>query len=95
MTSDFRLLIFTLLLCLGCSKNEPEEDFTLRLTVNERTRIDTLYANQVPALRDSLDSLCTARFESLVQHVQDSIIKERLAEEARLRARLPVPVEPE
>ncbi len=92
MTFDFRLLTFICLLFLGCSNNDPDEDFTLRLTVNERTRIDTLYANQVPALRDSLDSLCTVRFESLVQQAMDSIIRERLAEEARLRARLPVPV---
>lgn len=72
----------------SCGENET---YNLRLTANERTRIDTIYASRVGAIRAEIDSICDLQQDSLVQLFRDSIIKERLAEEALLRSRLPIP----
>ncbi|MGB3546742.1 MAG: hypothetical protein WBA17_07195 [Saprospiraceae bacterium] len=80
------LVVLTLAACDG-----REEKVTIRLTNEQRRRIDTLAAGQIKDLRLRMDSLCVADFEESVTLVTDSIVQERLEEEARLRARIPRP----
>lgn len=80
------------LLSLGWSScGSKQQDYSLRLTARERTRIDTIYSERLDSLRPIWDSLCDERWQSMVDRAVDSIIEERLEEEARLRARLPAP----
>lgn len=82
-----RLLGFGLGLALltACGGKEPE--VRLRLTPAERSRIDTLYQERIGVLRPLWDSLCDLRFDSVVAAARDSIVQERLEEEAALRRR--------
>ncbi len=73
---------------MGCGNNK-RTGVDLRLTARERTRIDTVYTERLDSLRPLWDSLCELRHPSIVEAALDSIIEERLEEEARLRARLP------
>lgn len=72
--------------CFACGGGR--EDVTLRLTPNERTRIDTLYTQRVKEMKPIWDSLCEAHHDSMLRYAVDSIIQERLADEAELRARI-------
>lgn len=76
-----------LLFSFGCGTDEKVK---LRLTSDERREIDTLVANQVKVLRPLFDSTCVANFDELVEAATDSIIQQRLEEETRLRARIPL-----
>ena len=84
------LLSGALLFCIllgwsSCGNNK--QDYSLRLTARERTRIDTIYSERLDSLRPIWDSLCDERWQGMVDRAVDSIIQERLEEEARLRAR--------
>ena len=81
-------LSLLLLLAMSCGKKQ-RTGVDLRLTARERTRIDTIYTQRLDSMRPFWDSLCDLRYQSLVDAALDSIIEERLEEEARLRARLP------
>jgi hypothetical protein len=85
-----RFAFFALLMALLAAACE-QQDVQLRLTSFERNRIDTLYAGQATALRAEVDSLCELRYARMVQEAVDSIVQERLAEEERLRSRIPIP----
>lgn len=80
------LLALLLLGWSSCGKNQ--QDYSLRLTARERTRIDTIYSQRLDSLRPIWDSLCDERWPGIVDRAVDSIIQERLEEETKLRARL-------
>ncbi len=86
-----KLIIYGIGICFLASCGGNSEEYTLRLTANERTRIDTLYAAQVGRIRAEVDSICDLQRDSLIERALDSIIKERLEEEVLLRSRLPMP----
>lgn len=60
----------------------------VRLSSNERALMDSLYIKEIEVLRPQWDSLCELRYESEVAKAVDSLIKTRLEEEIRLRARI-------
>lgn len=60
----------------------------VRLSSNERALMDSLYIKEIEVLRPRWDSLCDLRYESAVAQAVDSLIKTRLEEEIRLRARI-------
>lgn len=64
------LIIFT-----SCSNGEPK-DFSRA----ERVLIDSLYKKEVGMLRDSLDSICVASYEELLDYYVDSIKEKRMEE---------------
>jgi len=73
-------------LLFGWACND-QPNIELRLTPAERNRIDTLYNARLDSLRPIWDSLCDANYQTLVRNAVDSIVKQRLQEEKRLRAR--------
>ena len=77
------MISFSLLSCGG--KNT---DVNLRLTHAENKKIEALYTSQLDSLRPLWDSLCVLNHDKMVRHALDSIIKERLEEEALLRNRI-------
>ncbi len=76
------VLFFVLTAC-----DNQTQNVSLRLTPTERNRIDTLYTNQLDSLRPIWDSLCEQRYPRMVKLAVDSIVKQRLEEEVRLRTR--------
>ena len=60
----------------------------VRLSSNERALMDSLYIKEIEVLRPHWDSLCEQRFETAVARAVDSLIKTRLEEEIRIRARI-------
>lgn len=60
----------------------------VRLSSNERSLMDSLYIKQIESLRPHWDSLCEQNFKTSVAEAVDSLIKTRLEEEIRLRARI-------
>lgn len=86
MRSFFLLLPVLLLTACGAT----EEDLVnIRLTMDERERIDKMVTAHMDSIRPILDSLCQATFADRVAIATDSIVQRRLEEEARLRARIP------
>jgi len=67
-----------LILLASCGKREIRLDRTLRRT------IDTTAAKQIVILRPILDSLCDARYDSLVTVAVDSIMNKRQLEIKRI-----------
>lgn len=72
---------------LGCESGSSGE-VNVRFMPTDRARIDTLVSNRVPLLRTEMDSICRLRHDALVDRLTDSIVRERLREEMRLRARI-------
>ncbi len=91
MNGFTQLVLGVLVLLMMAACDGQEDKVTIRLTNEQRRRIDTLAAGQIKDLRYRMDSLCVADFEASVTGVTDSIVQERLEEEARLRARIPRP----
>ena len=77
--------IFFAALLAGC---EPPEEAPIRLTSRERIRIDTLASQQIDGLRPIMDSICDASYQEMIERAVDSLVKERRAEEEKLRARI-------
>ena len=80
------LLLLAVLLWGAC--NSKDTEVNLRLTPNERTRIDTIYTVRLDSLRPIWDSLCEMNYPQMVEEAVDSIVQQRLEEETRLRSRL-------
>ncbi|HMQ49738.1 MAG TPA: hypothetical protein PKA00_19865 [Saprospiraceae bacterium] len=74
------------LCCLLLSACQPP-DTAVRLTSYERQQVDTLIKTQADSIRQLIDSLCASNKEQRINQAVDSIIKVRLAEEIKLRAR--------
>lgn len=81
----------SILLTLGFAAcTADSEPVRYRLTSKERQRVDSLVAQEVRRLRPLNDSLCEAAFAERVSDATDSIVQERLEQELRLRARIPL-----
>lgn len=90
-TSAFKLrLLIGCISCLFClaSCGGRTGEAKVRLSSNERALMDSMYIQQIEVLRPMWDSLCDARFETGVATAVDSLIRTRIAEEVRLRARI-------
>lgn len=81
------LALLTVLIGLMSACGEQKTDVSLRLTHAEKVRIDSIYTHRLDSLRPVWDSLCEARHNLVLKTAIDSIVAERLEEEARLRAR--------
>ena len=79
------LLIF-LILFVACGSSDDER-VNIRLTMDERERIDDLVKIHMDSVRTLVDSVCQETFADRVAVATDSILQRRLEEEARLRAR--------
>ena len=75
--------------CWSCSA-DTEGGVDIRITGKESKIIDSIMQVESPLMRDLLDSLCAAEQDSAVLAATDSIVQERLEEEARLKARRPL-----
>ena len=84
--STILLLLLAVLLWGAC--NSKDTEVNLRLTPNERNRIDTIYTVRLDSLRPIWDSLCEMNYPQMVEEAVDSIVQQRLEEETRLRSRL-------
>ena len=80
--------LLIILLALSSCAGETEE-VNIRLTMDERERLDNMTIAHMDSLRPVLDSLCEVTFEDRVAVATDSIVQRLLEEEARLRARIP------
>lgn len=87
MIKTLRYLVIFGSLCLLFACSEEESQY--RLTSRERVRVDTLYSKEVKLIRGQLDSICEMNHDSLLKLAVDSILKVRIIEEAKLRARVP------
>ena len=65
-----------LLSAVACEIEAPE----LPLSKEEKKTIDSTYLAEKNILKVALDSLCDLRFDGFVDHVVDSIVKERKVE---------------
>lgn len=83
------LLLTLLLINLASCSSDSDENVNIRLTMDERERIDDLVGIQMDSIRPLYDSICKADFADRVAVATDSIVQRRLEEEARLRARIP------
>lgn len=83
------LFIAVCSICLSCSA-DTEGGVDVRITGKESKFIDSIMQLESPLLRERLDSLCEADQEAAVLAATDSIVQERLEEEARLKARRPL-----
>ncbi|MFT5998902.1 MAG: hypothetical protein ACI81P_001358 [Neolewinella sp.] len=81
------LLLIFLVLFVACGSDE--EPINIRLTMDERERIDDLVKIHMDSTRRLVDSVCQATFADRVAVATDSVLQRRLEEEARLRARIP------
>lgn len=84
----YTTLLTVLLLSLTTCSSGNEENINIRLTMDERDRIDELVSQDMDSIRPLYDSLCKADFADRVSVATDSIVQRRLEEEARLRARI-------
>ncbi|TXF89170.1 hypothetical protein FUA23_11710 [Neolewinella aurantiaca] len=83
------LFLASLSLALAACSSDSKENVNIRLTMDERERIDDLVGEAMDSIRPLYDSLCKADFSDRVAVATDSIVQRMLEEEARLRARIP------
>ncbi len=60
----------------------------VRLSVNDRQAVDTIYLHKLDSLRPIWDTLCSANRDRMIQEAVDSLVRIRREEEARLRERI-------
>ncbi|MCX8212881.1 MAG: hypothetical protein OTI34_17660 [Lewinella sp.] len=85
----YATLLTVMLLFLTTCSSDNGENINIRLTMDERERIDNLVGQDMDSIRPLYDSICKVDFAGRVAVVTDSIVQRRLEEEARLRARIP------
>ena len=85
----YATLLTVMLLFLTTCSSDNGENINIRLTMDERERIDDLVGQDMDSIRLLYDSICKTDFAGRVAVVTDSIVQRRLEEEARLRARIP------
>jgi hypothetical protein len=77
------LLSWTALPVLNaCSEPPP-----LKLTLQQRDMVDTIYLQKVQTLGPQLDSLCLVNRETRLKNAVDSILAIRRSEEEKLRTK--------
>jgi len=74
------LIIFAL--TSSCTERE------VRLSANDRQIVDTIYLRRLDSLRPLWDTLCVTNRPMMLKAAVDSLVRTRLEEEARLRARI-------
>lgn len=79
------MLMAVFVLVNSCSNEK--QDVQLRLTHAENKLIEKTYKSRLDSLRPLWDSLCVLNHDEMLTHALDSIVKQRLAEEALLRSR--------
>ena len=82
-------LFFVILCCCLTTCGLGEEKVNIRLTMAERSALDTRVVDHMDSLRIVLDSICTVKRADRIAAATDSIVQRRLEEEARLRSRIP------
>lgn len=91
MYSKNRILGYFLLFSTGvsgmfgltnCSETPP-----LKLTLEQRDLVDTIYLKKVQTLGPALDSACEVGWEQRLKEALDSILAVRRAEEEALRVK--------
>ena len=83
------LLIGTCLLAGSAACDREPASVNIRLTMEERDELDSRIIAHMDSLRPVLDTFCDNTRDDRVAAAVDSIVQERLEEEARMRARLP------
>ena len=80
-----RILWFVLpgLFCLGSCSDPPP----LKLTLQQREWVDTLYFRRIEGMSARMDSLCIQKRERILPALTDSILAVRREEEEALRAK--------
>ncbi|MFM9950866.1 MAG: hypothetical protein ACKV1O_23215 [Saprospiraceae bacterium] len=78
------VLFFLAALAFGTSCTERE----VRLSANDRQIVDTIYLRRLDSLRPLWDTLCVTNRPMMLKTAVDSLVRIRLEEEARLRARI-------
>lgn len=81
-----RRLIWLLLpglFCLGSCSDPPP----LKLTLQQREWVDTLYFRRIEGMSARMDSLCIQKREGILPALTDSILAVRREEEEALRAK--------
>lgn len=76
----FQLSGVVLLFLNACSEPPP-----LKLTLQQRDMVDTIYLQKVQTLGPQLDSLCLVNREARLKKAVDSILAIRRSEEEKLR----------
>lgn len=82
----YAIPLVVLLSFTGCGKEEP---VTIRLTMEDRRRIDERVTATMDSLRPAIAERCQATYADRVAVATDSIVQRLLEDEARLRARIP------
>lgn len=78
-------LLFTFPVLLGSACTEPPPP---TLGYKEREIVDNLFREKADSLKPIIDSLCNARFDSLVQRNVDSMMEVRTTEIQKYLERL-------
>lgn len=83
--------LFVLLLTFGVvtACEVKEENVNIRLTLAERDELDDRILAHMDTLRPQLEAACAESQAARVAAATDSIVQQRLENEARMRARLP------
>lgn len=76
-------LVFPGLFCLGSCSDPPP----LKLTLQQREWVDTLYFRRIEGMSVRMDSLCVEKRERILTALTDSILTVRREEEEALRAK--------
>ncbi|NUO02106.1 MAG: hypothetical protein HUU01_15990 [Saprospiraceae bacterium] len=76
------LILLVVTLGSGCTERE------IRLSANDRQIVDTIYLRRLDSLRPIWDTLCVTNRQKMLDAAVDSLVRTRLEEEARLRARI-------
>ena len=76
------LTIIVAVWLVNCSETPP-----LKLTLEQRDLVDTIYLKKVQTLGPELDSVCQAGRESRLKQAVDSILTVRRSEEEALRSK--------
>ena len=84
-----RLPILLLGLCALTACEVEEENVNIRLTLAERDELDDRILAHMDSLRPVLETACEESRLARVAAATDSIVQQRLEDEARMRARLP------
>lgn len=76
-------LVLPGLFCLGSCSDPPP----LKLTLQQREWVDTLYFRRIEGMSARMDSLCIEKRERILPALTDSILTVRREEEEVLRAK--------
>ncbi|WP_157500817.1 hypothetical protein [Lewinella sp. 4G2] len=84
-----RLLLLLTIICSLLACEPTETKVNIRLTMAERSVLDTRIVAYMDSLRPILKANCVEETPDRVAVATDSIVQRRLEEEARMRARMP------